>query len=311
MITVRPYVATDAPTWNEVVLHSRSGNFLHLRGYMDYHADRFMDRSLIILLAGKPVAVFPASQHDGTIVSHGGLTYGGLISTAALRAEATLSALSVIAAHYRGLRNRKLVYKAVPHIFHRYPAEEDLYALFRLGARLFRRDLSSAIELASAPRYSKGRTWSIGKARRANVTVGPGGGFAAFHSLLSERAAQSGRPVTHSVAELELLARRFPAEIALYEARSDAALLAGALIYDFGTVVHTQYLGASEAGRALGALDLLLAELIGKTYADRRYFSFGISTEQDGQFLNTGLVANKEGFGARAVTHDFYELALT
>ena len=42
-------------------------------------------------------------------------------------------------------------------------------------------------------------------------------------------------------------------------------------------------------------------------YADRRYFSFGISTEQAGQYLNEGLIAQKEGFGARTVVHDFYE----
>src|SRR5215469_11621696 len=105
MITIREYVAADAPTWDEVVLHSRSGNFLHLRGYMDYHADRLVDRSLIVSLEGEPVAVFPASQHDEAVVSHGGLTYGGLISTAKLRAEATLSTLGAIAAHYRDRGN--------------------------------------------------------------------------------------------------------------------------------------------------------------------------------------------------------------
>jgi hypothetical protein len=308
MITTRRYAPTDELIWNNVVLQSRSGNFLHLRGYMDYHADRFVDRSLIVLQDGKPVAVFPASEHDEAIVSHGGLTYGGLISTLDLRAETTLSALAAIVAHYRGLGSRKLVYKAVPHVFHRYPAEEDLYALFRLGARLVRRDLSSVIDLGNAPKYSKGRKWSISKAKKADVTIGPGTDLVAFHGMLRERAEKFGRQVTHTIPELELLIARFTGEIRLYEVKGGDALLAGVLIFDFGTVVHTQYMGASDAGRAVGALDLLLAELIGKVYADRDYFSFGISTEQAGQTLNNGLVAHKESFGARAVMHDFYEL---
>jgi hypothetical protein len=29
-----------------------------------------------------------------------------------------------------------------------------------------------------------------------------------------------------------------------------------------------------------------------------------------GHFLNTGLIAHKEGFGARAVMHDIYELTV-
>ena len=73
--------------------------------------------------------------------------------------------------------------------------------------------------------------------------------------------------------------------------------------------MHTQYLAASEEGRRLNALSLLLAELIGR-YAGRHYFSFGISTEQEGQVLNGGLVAQKEYFGARGIAHDFYEWAL-
>ena len=35
---------------------------------------------------------------------------------------------------------------------------------------------------------------------------------------------------------------------------------------------------------------------------------FGISTEEGGTVLNRGLIDYKEGFGARAVVHDFYEL---
>jgi hypothetical protein len=96
----------------------------------------------------------------------------------------------------------------------------------------------------------------------------------------------------------------------LHEARREDALLAGVLVYDFGSVVHTQYMAASEEGRRLDALSFLLAELIGGIYADRAYFSFGISTEQEGRVLNGGLIAQKEYFGARAVVHDFYEWQL-
>lgn len=309
MIAIRPFEAADTPIWNRIVSQSRSGNFLHLRHYMEYHADRFVDQSLIVLRKDLPVAVFPASRDGEVIVSHGGLTYGGLISTSALRAEATLAALEHITGYYRRLGYTRLLYKAIPHIFHRYPSEEDLYALFRLGGRLVRRDLSSVIDLGQMKACPGLRRRSVSNVKREAITVSRGTDLRTFHGMLGERAELLSRKLTHSAAELQLLASRFPREIVLHEARDgDGQLLAGVLIYDFGPTVHTQYIGASDAGRAMSALDVLLIELVDRTYADRRFFSFGISTEHSGLRLNEGLVAQKEYFGARAIMHDFYEL---
>lgn len=75
--------------------------------------------------------------------------------------------------------------------------------------------------------------------------------------------------------------------------RGSKELLAAALVLDFGRSVHTQYLAVSARGRQLDALSLLLAELITQVYAQRHYFSFGISTEQAGQVLNDGLVEQR------------------
>ena len=49
MITVEQYSAHMAQRWDEAVSSSRNGTFLHLRGYMDYHSDRFADFSLMSL----------------------------------------------------------------------------------------------------------------------------------------------------------------------------------------------------------------------------------------------------------------------
>lgn len=310
MLVLRPYAPRDADAWDALVARSRNGNLLHFRGYMDYHADRFVDRSLIVENNGTPVAVFPASLHDDRIVSHGGLTYAGLVMSSALRAEATLAAFEQIAEHYRRESVRHITYKAVPHVFHAFPAEEDLYALHRLGARLQRRDLSSVVALQSGYRFDAARRRAVRSARKAQMQLRIGAEMGDFHRLLTTVLSKHGVAPTHSLAELELLRSRFPLQIVLYEARSDDTLLAGVLVYDFGAAVHTQYLAVSEQGRQVDALSLLLAELIENVYADRRHFSFGISTEQEGRVLNGGLVEQKERFGARAVVHDFYEWTL-
>ncbi|MBB4124843.1 hypothetical protein GGR77_000114 [Xanthomonas translucens] len=306
MYSVRAYRAEDAPAWDALVSASRNGNLLHRRGYMDYHAERFVDASLLVERGGAPVAVFPANIEGARVVSHAGLSYAGLLSVHGLRAAATLGVFEQIAAHYRAEGVRELVYKAVPHLFHRSPAEEDLYALHRLGARLQRRDLSSAIALRGRPPFAPERRRSIGKARKAGLRVQRSDDPARFHALLSEVLQRHGATPTHSLQELRLLCGRFPEQLVLYEVHDGDALLAGTLLYDFGHVVHTQYLACSEQGRRVDALSLLLADLIEERYAQRDYFSLGISTEQQGRVLNDGLVTQKERFGARGVVHDFY-----
>ncbi len=293
--------------WDQVVRESKNGNFLHLRDYMGYHANRFDEHSVLALKNDRPVAVFPCNRVNEKMVSHGGLTYGGLIYGRKLHACDVLELFHELALHYRKAGITKILYKAVPHIFHSYPAEEDLYALTRLGARHCRRDLSAAIRLDDRIKFSDSRKCTIRKSTKQGVEIREGDFLDEYHKLLIKVIAKFRSEPVHTLEELQLLKARFSDNIRLFGAFNGAQLLAGTLIYDFGHVVHTQYLAASDEGREVGALDFTLAHLIETTFADRQYFSFGISTEQDGRYLNEGLIFQKEGFGARGVVHDFYE----
>lgn len=50
--------------------------------------------------------------------------------------------------------------------------------------------------------------------------------------------------------------------------------------------------------------------LIIDVYKGKYQFDFGVSCEQEGRYLNEGLAAQKEGFGARAVVYDSYRIEL-
>ena len=150
------------------------------------------------------------------------------------------------------------------------------------------------------------------KAEKAGLTIDLGNmdsDLEAFWNILAQILAVKHRkkPV-HTVAELQLLHNRFPDKIKLHVVRNGQAVVAGALVYDMGSVVHTQYLASSDYGKQYGALDLLLRYLITQEYADRTYFDFGVSTENGGSYLNEGLIFQKEGFGARSVVYDTYEM---
>jgi hypothetical protein len=297
--------------WDRLVDESRNGTFLHSRDFMEYHSGRFADFSLLVNdEKGQCVAVMPASRVQDRVVSHGGLTYGGLIYSARLKQTACLEALRSIIQYYRQQGITHLTYKAIPTIFHRSPGQEDLYAVWRMGGKLIRRDVSTVVDLNSPYRFTKGRTWTVNKGRKAGVKVRRQQDPEQFHSLLQSVLKQHSAVPAHSLPELRYLMGLFPKQIQLYEATLDERLLAATLIFEFGNTVHTQYLANSNAGKELGALDVLIENLMKETFSDKRYFSFGVSTEACGKALNEGLIAQKEGFGGASVCHDFYELTI-
>lgn len=298
--------------WDEFVAQSKNGVFLFERDYVEYHADRFPDHSLVFYdESGKIVALLPATVSDDVISSHAGLSFGGVVTDSGMKVGLMLDVFDAMVANLRAERLRQLVYKAIPHIYHQLPAEEDLYALFRHGAHLCRRDVSVTIELPARLPFSKGRKWALKQAEKAGLKPNRSFDFDSFMSIEEQVLGEKyhARPV-HTAAELTLLANRFPDNIKLFAAHQDEEMLAGVVIYESCQVAHAQYIGAAEKGKNIGALDLIMNYLINDYYGTKRYFDFGISTEDSGRYLNAGLVENKQGYGARAIVHDFYELDL-
>lgn len=308
-ITVSDYVADNAAAWDGFVRASRNGTFLFERSYMDYHSDRFTDASLMFHRCGALVALMPASRHGTELVTHGGLTYGGFVVSDAVTAPMMLRlfAAAMPALAERGIET--FTYKTIPSIYHRVPAEEDRYALFRLDATLIRRDVLSVIRRGDGLPFQNRRARGARKARKAGYVAGPSNDLAGFWRVLEARLSRrhDTRPV-HNLDEIVQLASRFPNNIRLYTAGCNGQVEAGVLMFDTGRVAHAQYIAADDEALAEGALDLLFDWLIIERYRDHPWFDFGISNERQGQFLNFGLVEYKEGFGARTVVHDFYQL---
>jgi hypothetical protein len=329
LATVRRYSPEDAEPWDDFVGRSKNGVFLFRRGYMDYHSDRFEDASLILEDEERVVALLPANRDGATLVSHGGLTFGGLVTDHRMRSALMLELFEQLRDRCRDDGIERIIYKPVPHIFHLAPAEEDLYALFRVDARLIRRDVAFAVdqlgrewlreeeEADSRGRNSRlrNRARNLKRAREAGVVIAQEGADALpkFMAVLEAvlEAVHAAKPV-HTLEEMQALIHRFPDEMRLFTARGpDGQLLAGAIVYESNAnVAHVQYSANSEHGRPLRALDLLFDELMNGVYADRRWFDYGTSVLDEGRTLNESLALYKESQGARAVSYDFYELVL-
>src|SRR3954453_19276032 len=247
---VEAYTGDAKVAWDECVRRSRTSHFLFLRDYMDYHADRFRDGSLIVVDGARVAAVMPGNVTDDTLVSHGGLTFGGVISDTKMTADRMLALFDAVSEHLRARGVSRWVYKAVPHIYSAVPAEEDLYALFRVGARLVRRDVAAAIAMTERLPYGKGRKHSVKRARDAGLEIGRDDAFAEFIALEKQvLESRHGVAPVHTAEEMTLLAQRFPDNIKLFVARREGRLLAGVIVYETPYVAHAQYMGAADEGR--------------------------------------------------------------
>lgn len=296
--------------WDAFIDESKNGTFMLKRGYVEYHSDRFTDFSLMFYDEGKLVAVMPASLHGDEVRSHGGLTYGGIISDRKMTTKKMLSVLDSLLLYLKENNIKKLIYKRVPSFYHTYPADEDVYALFKNKAKLVRRDISTAVYLPDRIKLSKGKKWGISRAKQAGVVVKKFDDFNLFIEKENEVLKRHNAQAVHTGGELKLLAKRFPDNIALYGAFLNDEFLAGTLVYVTPTVAHTQYITTTEKGRETFAFDFLGNELISNVYADKIWFDFGISTEDGGMMLNEGLCQQKETFGGRGFVYDFYELEI-
>lgn len=312
VIRIEQYNSSQKQAWDDFNAQAKNSHFFFNRDYMEYHADRFLDHSLLVYGDDKLVALLPANLSEGTLYSHQGLSFGGLLTDKSMKTSLMLEIFQALKLYLHEKSIDKLIYKAMPTLYHQSPAEEDLYALSVNDARLYRRDCSSTILLSSRVPYQERRRRAISKSKKQGLTVERSYDYKLYWKLLEEvlESKHSRKPV-HNVLEMEYLANRFPDNIKLFVSKdSTSNVLAGTVVYENQNVVHAQYLANSELGKEKGALDLVIDSLLNHYYADKQYFDFGISTEMEGKVLNQGLIENKEGFGARATVQDFYELVV-
>ena len=312
-VTADRYRPSDKGEWNAFVAGARDATFLFDRDYMDYHADRFVDHSIVVRRSGRLIACLPANERgDGMLVSHGGLTYGGLAQPADVDLTASLDALAAVLDYAHGAGFPKLLYKRVPAFYNPGPADDIAFAMFLLDAHRYRVDVTVVVQPQARLPLAEQRRRALTRAERAGLSIVEGRMREFWSAVLTPNlAARHGVRPAHSIDEMELLAGRFPNRIHQFGVTAGDALVGGATIYETDRVAHAQYIAATDEGRRLGALDLLFARLISERFADKPFFDFGIVNEMEGRAVNVGLLRWKEGFGGRVMAHEFYEIDTT
>lgn len=305
---IKEYTEEKKHIWNEFIQNSKNGIFMFNRGFMDYHSGRFQDNSLMFYEDDVLLAILPASLHGNELRSHGGLTYGGFITNEKMKQHKMLECFDVLRLYMRENGISNLVYKAVPYIFHKQPAEEDLYALFRSNAKILKIEPSTAVLLKNPVKMPKGRKAQISRALREGVKIELSDDFETFLKLENSVLIKHNTQAVHSAEELRLLKSRFENEIQLWTAVYQNKIIAASLLFVYDNAVHTQYMAADDKAREIGALDLLIKTVMDEFSAGKTYLDFGISSENGGGFLNEGLISQKEGFGGRTLCYQTWEI---
>ena len=308
--TVRLYQENDYKNWNAFIGQAKNATFLFHRDFMEYHNDRFHDYSLIVLDGEKWVAVLPANVVDNEVFSHQGLTYGGLVYNEKVKLASVIEIFRSLLLFLNDNKMEKLQLKLIPSIYHQKPAEELNYALFLAEAELIRRDSMAVLDLSKPYTISKTRKECIRRGKRNNLIIKEELNFKLFWEDVLEPNLDKkyqAKPV-HTIAEIEMLQRKFPNNIRHFNVYQDNKIVAGTTVFISENVAHPQYISGMGNKNELGSLDFLYHHLITSVFKEKRFFDFGISNEEQGKKLNEGLVFWKESFGASIIVHDFYEV---
>ncbi len=277
---------------------------------MEYHQDRFQDFSLVVTDENESIkAILPANRVKDTVFSHQGLTYGGLV----INHKTKLSDFIVLFKEVLEFLNTNEInnfeVKVLPVIYSDFPSDELEYLAFLCKAILTRKDTLSVIDLNSNYKYSHGRKQEISKAKALGFEVKEVNNFDAFwNEILMPNLAEKhqAKPV-HSLTEITLLKEKFPKNIRQFNLYLDNKIVGGTTIFETSTVAHSQYISGKTNAETNLSLDFLHHHLITEVFQNKKYFDFGISNENQGQNLNSGLLFWKESFGARTITQSFYK----
>ncbi|MFN3754758.1 GNAT family N-acetyltransferase [Flavobacterium sp.] len=308
--TVRRYHSDDFLLWNAFIGTAKNATFLFHRDFMEYHADRFEDYSLLVFEGQKLVSVIPANVIDNKIFSHQGLTYGGFVFGEKVKLGEVIIIVKSVLAFLNLNKFESFQLKLVPSIYNSTFSEEIEYAMFLTEAQLIRRDCLSVIDLQQSFSFKKDRKKCILRSQKHNLLIKEEPDFEFFWNeiLIPNLSKKHQSKPVHSSQEITKLQNAFPNNIRHFNVYQNDKIVAGTTVFVTDKVAHPQYISANEQKNELGSLDFLYNHLITKVFKDKSYFDFGPSHEENGKKINGGILFWKESFGAKTTVQDFYEI---
>ena len=313
MVSIETYNSKYKSQWDIFVDLSKNGTFLFKRDFMDYHSDRFNDYSLLMFKDSELVALFPSNSDGKNIYSHQGLTYGGILVKNDIKFTQYLELFDSILKYYFEKSFKRLYIKQIPSIYNSNFNDELDYLAFITEAKTFRRDIISVIDTQNNLNISRDRLQGYKRGVKNNLEIKKTDDLEEFWNKILIPTLSKKHLVNpvHSLDEIQQLKNSFSNNIKQFNVYYEGKIVAGTTIFQTKNVIHVQYIGSNMEKNSLGSLDFLFYNLINNIFSQHKYFDFGTSDEQEGKKINNGLIYWKEGYGARSLVQDFYEIEIS
>jgi Acetyltransferase (GNAT) domain len=305
--------------WDTFVDQSDNGTLFHKRAFLKYHPkDRFNDASIYVTKNGKILSVFTAAviEREGQkiLASHPGASYGGYVYDSDLNFKDAHDLVDMLLEYGRSLKVDRIQLTSPPIIYQTKYSNYFDFALYRNGFTYLKRDVSSIVQLdfdkdKLLETYRAEARTATKKAMKQGIEIAECDLFDEYYEILKKnlKLRHNVNPA-HSLDELKLLKKMFPAKIRLWGAFLKDKLTAGVCNFSVNpNVVLAFYISHDEAYQEYRPVNLLFYEIMKQYQAEGfRFLDFGIFTVN--MEPNWGLGRFKENFGARGIFRDtFYK----
>ncbi len=306
---IQKYDPSRQNQWDRLVSQSINGVFIFYRDYMDYHARRFTDFSLMFFYGENLFGVLPAHRQGNTLISHNGLTFGGIVKNRNSSPEKYRKFWKILLEFLQENKIKTLIIKSLPWFY--YPwltAYEDwLYKPYTTQTQTKFHWLIDTRKppsvLLNADRRKQFKKKPVPIIQQSND-------WESFWSILEKNlnTKHQAKPV-HTLDEMKSLAGNFPGQIRLITAKIEGETVAGAVLYDYEHVLHFQYLSALPDPTLRHAVDYLTAQIIRNNYDRYAYINLG-SAQIPGENgrENPGLIYWKFSHGAEPFPQYTYRI---
>lgn len=312
-LEIRKYSIEYEEEWDHFVLEeSINGTILQTQKFLSYHPEnRFEDFSVMLYNKSKLIGVIPAClirEEKMLFYSHGGSTFGGLIlDNKNYKGNIVIDILDKLEEYLSGFNISKIILKITSNIF----CKKDpalLEYILRIKGYQNHEELSTLIDFSA---YDKEIFPNIVQSKRSAIRQNIKKGLTFkeidmesqiydFYTVLTENLKKYDTKPVHTFSELLALKDNYLKDkVKFFAVFLEEKLVAGSMIFDFGKVLHTQYLAADATFQSYQPMSVLYFCLIKFAYeSGYEKLSWGISTESKGEVLNETLLAFKESFGS-------------
>lgn len=281
---------------------------------MDYHSDRFVDFSLMVKKENDIVAVLPANKRTDELISHQGLTYGGLITRKDLDVESIKAVVNALLTFLKDAGFKFIEIRELPTFYQCDLSHYVLNALIDDTATIIGANKVLAIDYNKPLSIHKTKLKHYRKNKDKGFEIKEEDNFDEFwNQVLVPRLKDrhNTKPV-HTLQEISLLKSRFNNQIKQFNIYLKGEILAGITIFDKGQIVKSQYGATTALGETERALEYLFIDLIHKYKAEGKSF-FSMGTIMDKSYregYNIGLMRQKIELGCNEYKQNILRIFL-